>query len=185
MNKTIEKTSQLAKNYALALIDNMNNKNLNTKEFLDELELINNTIKNSNDLFSVLVNPTITNEIKYEILEAIFQNKISIDNLNFLKILVENERIKDFSQIYYEFKFILNVKNNIQPVNIISAIELSNEQKSKIIEKLSNKLKKNILPDWTIDRSIIAGIVIKIYDNIIDMSLKNRIDRLSKSLTLK
>ena len=66
-----------------------------------------------------------------------------------------------------------------------SAIELSKSQQDEILAKLSAKLNKNILPVWETDESIIAGITVKIDDNVLDMSLKNRLEKLGKSLMLK
>jgi F-type H+-transporting ATPase subunit delta len=74
---------------------------------------------------------------------------------------------------------------NIRPVTVISAVKLNSTQQNTIVEKLANKLNKKILPNWEINKDIIAGIMIKIDDNVLDMSLKNRIEKLGKSLMLK
>ena len=81
-----------------------------------------------------------------------------------LKTLVEKNRLKEFPVIYAEFQHKLNEINNTQPVSIISAVELTDSQKQKIINTLNLKLKKTILPNWKTDRSIIAGIIVKIYE---------------------
>ena len=49
--------------------------------------------------------------------------------------------------------------------------------------KMNKPLK--VYSGWSLDEDIIAGLMIKIDDNVIDMSLRNRIDKLSKSLMLK
>lgn len=185
MNAVIEKTSTVSKNYADALIELVQSGKCEADLFLNELETVNTAISESQDLNSVMTNPSYSQDIKMEILSAIFKGKVSQEILNFLKILVEKNRIREFPNIYTEFKFKLNEKNNTQPVYISSAVALNDEQKNRIISTLSKKLNKTILPNWDIDRSIIGGIIVKIYDNVIDMSLKGRIDRLGKSLMLK
>ena len=185
MNTVIEKTSAVSKNYADALIDIVKSGRVDSDTFLSELELVNSVISESRDLNSVLLNPSFTLDTKLEILSAIFKGKVSAEVLNFLNVLVEKNRIKEFSNIYTEFRYKLNEKNNTQPVYITSAVDLKEEQKNRIIATLTKKLNKTILPSWETDRSIIGGIIVKIYDNVIDMSLKGRIDRLSKSLMLK
>jgi F-type H+-transporting ATPase subunit delta len=64
-------------------------------------------------------------------------------------------------------------------------VELKDNQKQKIVEIVSKKTDKTILPEWKTDKKIIAGVIVKINDNVIDMSIKNRISKLSKSLMLK
>ena len=100
--------------------------------------------------------------------------------MNFIKIIVEKNRFNEFGQIISAYKELLDSANNTQNVEIISAIELSDSQKQNIIEKLSAKLNKNIKPDWIIDKSIIAGLVIKMDDNVIDSSVKNKLEKLSR-----
>ena len=70
--------------------------------------------------------------------------------------------------------------NNIKRVEIVSAVELSDEQKQKTIEKLHIRLNKEVKVNWALDTNIIGGLVIKIDDDIIDTSLKNKLDKLSK-----
>ena len=105
--------------------------------------------------------------------------------MDFMKILIEKKRFKEFSQIYRAYIDKLNEIYNIQPVTIISAIELSEKDKLQVIQKLENKLQKTVKPDWELDNDIIAGLVIKIDDNVIDMSIKNRLAKLKKDLMLR
>ena len=102
-----------------------------------------------------------------------------------MKILISKNRINEFGGIYADFVEKLNVIHNIQPVKIVSAIELDDNYKNNIVNKLSSKISKTIQPEWCVDKDIIAGLKIKINDDVIDMSLKNRIDKLSKSLMLR
>ena len=68
----------------------------------------------------------------------------------------------------------------MKSVKIVSAIELNEDYKNLIITKLSAKLKKNIHADWQINSDIIAGLVIYVDDHVIDTSIKNKLDSLSK-----
>ena len=79
----------------------------------------------------------------------------------------------------------MNKINNIQPVTVTSAIALTDEQKKGIAVKLEEKLKKQVQPRWNVDNGIIAGLIIKINDDVIDTSLKHKIDKISKDLLLK
>ena len=105
--------------------------------------------------------------------------------MNFLKILIDKKRFQEFSQIRAAYINKLNKINNIQPVSVTSAVELTDEQKKNIIGKLEEKLKKQVQPLWNIDENIIAGLVVKINDDVIDTSLKNKINKISKELLLR
>ncbi len=185
MVKSFEKISLAAKNYSEALIDLGKDQRESFEKLSEDLATVSYAFDNSEDLRSVILNPSINDGVKIDILVSIFSGKVCEDILNFLKILVEKKRINEFPQICADFTEKLNELNNIQPVKIVSAIDLTEEQKNRILEKLSAKLNKTILPDWEKDESIIAGLTVKVNDDVIDMSLKTRIDNLSKSLMLK
>ena len=59
---------------------------------------------------------------------------------------------------------------------------MSNEAQSKLKNKLEEKLKKNVVLDLVINPEIIAGLVIKMGDNVVDMSLKHKLEDLSKNI---
>ena len=140
----------------------------------------NNIIETfTNELYETLDNPTLPLSTKNLIIDEIFSNKINQKLVEFLKMLTKKNRIKLISEIYEAYIQKTNSIENIQIVNITSAVNLRDEQKKQIIKKLQENIGKIISPNWSVSEDIIAGLVIKINDTIIDTSLKNKIDKLS------
>lgn len=165
--------STTAITYAKSLLEADNNA-------LSGLNAVSNIINSSKDFVFVMENPTISQETKFEIIDEVFKNELDEKVLNFLKILVEKNRFKEFDQIYQAYTNEVDKINNLKRVEVISAVQLSKEQKQKTKERLQTRLQKNVEINWTLDKEIIGGLVIKIDDNIIDSSLKNKLDKLSK-----
>ena len=172
--------SQTAKIYAKGLIQTKKSEAVSYDVVLAELENVYSVINNSNELKSVLHSPAIAAEQKILIIEDIFANRISEVVVNLLKLVAEKNRFNEFEQIIEAFKLEIDNINGVQRIQVISAIELIEEHKNKIIEKLHAKLNKTIVADWQIDTNIIAGLIIKIDDNVIDTSIKNKLENLSK-----
>ena len=185
MTKETVKISQAAKNYANALIEIAKSGKVTYDEIFSDLKIINDAFAVSSDLVMALENPAVSLDVKIDIINSVFSGKISQEIINFLKILTEKKRVAKFPSIYAEFYNKYNKIQNIQSVTIVSAIKLSKSQQDKILDKLSAKLNKKIVPIWETDENIIAGFSIKIDDNILDMSLKNRLEMLGKSLMLR
>ncbi len=185
MGESIEQISLAAKNYAEALIEVAEDGKISFDKISSDLLAIKETFDESEDLREVLINPAITDADKINIINSIFSGKIDEYLLNFLKVLILKKRISEFNSICEDFTAKLNDIHNIQPVKIISAVELSDTYKKAVVDKLNAKLGKTVQPLWILDEDIIAGLMIKINDDVIDMSLKNRIDKLSKNLMLK
>ena len=99
-----------------------------------------------------------------------------------LFILIDNARVETFNEIVNQYSDMFNVKENIVKPNIISAVELTEEQKQKVIAKLQTKLNKQIIPNYIIDENIIAGMIIEIDDKVIDFSLKEQFEQVQKQL---
>ena len=57
---------------------------------------------------------------------------------------------------------------------------LMNLTKTRLKEKLANKFQKDIILNYQKDETILGGLVIKFEDNIIDLSLKTKFDKLKK-----
>lgn len=167
------KVSTSAITYAKSLFEADNNA-------LSDLNTVLDVIKSSKEFELTMLNPSISLQTKYEIIDEIFKKELDEKVLNFIKILVEKNRFNEFNQIIQAYSDELDNMNNIKRVDVVSAVELSDEQKQKTIEKLQIRLNKEVKVNWALDTNIIGGLVIKIDDDIIDTSLKNKLDKLSK-----
>lgn len=172
--------SQTAKTYAQALIQAAQSGSNTYDSIIKDLQTINSIINSNTDLKNVLLSPAVTLEQKKLIIQDIFNSVISNELVNFLKLLAEKSRFSEFEQIIQAFYSEIDEINGVKSVKIVSAIELNEDYKNLIITKLSAKLKKNIHADWQINSDIIAGLVIYVDDHVIDTSIKNKLDSLSK-----
>lgn len=167
------KVSTSAITYAKSLFEADNNA-------LSDLNTVLDVINSSKEFELTMLNPSISLQTKYEIIDEIFKKELNEKVLNFIKILVEKNRFNEFNQIIQAYSDELDNMNNIKRVEVVSAVELSDSQKQKTIEKLQMRLNKEVKVNWALDTNIIGGLVIKIDDDIIDTSLKNKLDKLSK-----
>lgn len=167
-----------SKNYAGALAEIAADNVISYDGIKNDLNTVSAIIKNSPDLKNVLENITIATEVKNSIIDEVFRNQVNDKIVNFLKILTNKNKFNDFEDIKSDFETIYNDVNNIKLVDVTSAVELSEDQKQRVVEKLQAKLNKKIIANWLQDEDIIGGLIIKIDDNVINSSLKNRLEKL-------
>ena len=72
----------------------------------------------------------------------------------------------------------MNKKN----VSVWSSFELEDTQLTKITEALEKKLNSEVIIDFNIDKSLIGGLKISYDDQVIDMSVKRKLDLLQNQL---
>lgn len=182
MTTSIEQISLSAKNYSKALVEMVRDNVISFEDLSKDLATVSEILETSQDLRLTLENPTVSEEVKSQIIEEVFKNEVHPQVVSFLKVLIDKNRFSEFSQIKADYEIKLDDVNKIQSVEITSAVELSEEYRERILQKLSEKLQKNIRPNWKVDENIIAGLIYRINDNVIDTSIKSKLDKLNKNL---
>lgn len=182
MTTSIEQISLSAKNYSKALVEMVRDNIISFEDLSKDLTTVSEILETSQDLRLTLENPTVSEEVKSQIVEEVFKNEVHPQVVSFLKVLIDKNRFSEFSQIKADYEIKLDDVNKIQAVEITSAVELSEEYRERILQKLSEKLQKNIRPNWKVDENIIAGLIYRINDNVIDTSIKSKLDKLNKNL---
>lgn len=182
MTTSIEQISLSAKNYSKALVEMVRDNIISFEDLSKDLTTVSEILETSQDLRLTLENPTVSEEVKSQIIEEVFKNEVHPQVVSFLKVLIDKNRFSEFSQIKADYEIKLDDVNKIQAVEITSAVELSEEYRERILQKLGEKLQKNIRPNWKVDENIIAGLIYRINDNVIDTSIKSKLDKLNKNL---
>lgn len=182
MTTSIEQISLSAKNYSKALVEMVRDNVISFEDLSKDLAAVSEILETSQDLRLTLENPTVSEKVKSQIVEEVFKNEVHPQVVSFLKVLIDKNRFSEFSQIKADYEIKLDDVNKIQSVEITSAVELSEEYRERILQKLGEKLQKNIRPNWKVDENIIAGLIYRINDNVIDTSIKSKLDKLNKNL---
>ena len=102
--------------------------------------------------------------------------------LNFLKILTERGLISQFPQCCDAYREIYNEENGILTANVVSAMELTDTQKTALKEKLDRRTGKNVQLCCTVDPDCIGGIRVDYLDRRIDGTIAGRLASMAKQL---
>lgn len=183
MNKAEENENKLAAGrYAKALLELADENKISKEVILNELSDITKSVCGSDDLKRVMSSPVISNAEKKNVIVKLFENKTDKVIINFLQLLVDKNRFSMLESISKEYRNEINKLNNLLNINVTSAIDLTDSDKSMIKVKLSNILKKEIELEWSVNSDIIAGLVFEAGDNIVDNSLRHKLQELSRNI---
>lgn len=152
-------------------------------KFLSELTFINDSLEQHPDLMKVLSAPMISRNEKKELIETIFSSSLSQELTNFLKILIDKDRILAITEIAKEFEKSLNQARNIKKITAITAVELSEDIKQRLTEKLKSVTGSTVILNTLTDPSIIGGIMLKIGNEQIDGTVKGRLESLKLEIS--
>jgi F-type H+-transporting ATPase subunit delta len=155
------------------------------EEVLSDFQYISESIKQSKDLRAFINSPVILHLKKKKIINEVFQSKINKLTHAFVLLLTEKGREGLLVSIAYQFKVQYNLQFGRLPVQITSANELPENVKIDITDKISKWTNKVVLSDFTVNKTIIGGLQLKIDDWVFDSSVRNQLNLLHKQLIEK
>lgn len=173
----------LDRRYALALYKVAEEKN-KVDEYLQDLREICDIIDNNTELKAVIEYPQISTKQKKRIFIDIFKGKIDKELLSFLLILIEKGRILYLREKLNQFEQINLEKKNVVIAQVKSVIEMTDEQTSTLKSKLEKMYNKTVIIKHEIDKSIIGGLYVRVGNDVIDGSIKSKLDDM-RALMLK
>ena len=102
--------------------------------------------------------------------------------LNFLELLLENHRMPVIFRIRREYDRLWEDFNKRLPVSIISAVELDASTVERIGDRIAEQTGRKIDLSSTVEPGIIGGIVVRVGNQVLDASIRNRLDTLRKQV---
>lgn len=171
----------IARVYASSLVEIGTEKKI-LPDLEEEIKFIAGIIVDDKNFRHFLTSPGITKDAKKEFIDKIFKGKLSENIVNFVKVLIDNDRQSAIVEIYETFTELIDEVNNRQRVTIITSVGLDSTLKSKLAAKLKDVIKKEIIFKEEIDPSILGGIIIKVGDTIIDGSLAKDLRNIKNNL---
>lgn len=167
--------------YARSILETANQENI-TGRVLEDFYTVLEMIKASRELQNLIDSPIVQYWKKKKVFTELFSPVVSELTMKFINLLTEKRREKLISHIIIQYEKLYNKLNGRLPIEIFSAIELSDEIKNKITEKMKEKTGKTVLTSFIIDPSLKGGMLIKVDDWVFDASVKNQLEKLFEKL---
>lgn len=147
----------------------------------DQLKLLSKISENKQTI-DCLRNPKLGWHERANLFIDICEDSLDQQGKNLINILATNRRLIILPEVAILYEELRAIKENVTNVTVISANELTDEQENKLQVVLKKKLKRNILLRYATDKSVIGGLVLRIGDQVIDGTVRGKLNRLRKQL---
>ena len=127
---------------------------------------------------SIMDSPAMDAGDKQKILEETFAGKVEGILYNFLRILSDKRRMGLVLPISDQFGALYRRQVGLLEVEAVTAVVMSENQRQKLREKLSELTGKQILLRNSVDASIIGGVILKYNNQEIDGSVREKLSAL-------
>ncbi len=172
----------IAKRYAGALLGAAQESKSEAKVLAD-LVTLQEAIENSAELKSALSSQIASLQEKSALVKELSSKaKKQTITSNFLELLAEKSRLNLTSEIIVEFQKLYREANKTVEAIVTSAKKLTATEEKDIIKILEKKFDKKVEITSEIDESLIAGFVVKAGSELIDTSIKGRLNLVKNAL---
>ena len=172
--------STLARPYAAAVFKRASESG-SAEQWSQMLSFIAAVVKD-NGIATIIENPKVSQERLIQLLLDICQGQLNQEGENFLKILVQNDRLTLAPQISKLYETHKADAEGYVDVDVTTAYSFTKEEQKKFTSALEKTLAKKVRISVNVDKSLIGGFLAKAGDRVIDGSIKGRLQHMQKTL---
>ncbi|EOU1269975.1 F0F1 ATP synthase subunit delta [Cronobacter sakazakii] len=135
-----------------------------------------------NEQMAELLSGALAPETLAESFIAICGDQLDANSQNLIRVMAENGRLKVLPDVLEQFIQLRAALEATVEVEVTSASALSDEQLAKISAAMEKRLSRKVKLNCKIDKSVMAGVIIRSGDTVIDGSVRGRLERLADVL---
>jgi F-type H+-transporting ATPase subunit delta len=147
----------------------------------DELFKVARTIEGSDELRNTLGDENIPVERRVGVVQDVLTNAHPTTR-GLVSFLVSSGRVRDLPAIIDRLVEQAAEQRSEAVAEVRSAIPLDDSQRERLAEALSRATKRQVSVKVIVDESVIGGIVAQVGDQVIDGSVRNRLNQLREAL---
>ncbi|MDT0594854.1 F0F1 ATP synthase subunit delta [Glaciecola petra] len=117
-----------------------------------------------------------------ELFNSICAEQLNTHGQNFIQVLAENNRLSALPDISSQFNILKAEYDKEIDVDVTSAKKLTKVQVTKMSAALEKRLARKVKLICNVDPTLVAGVIIKAGDTVIDGSVHSKLNRLTDAL---
>ena len=133
-------------------------------------------------MLQLVETPSISQSEKTSIFCDVFRDEVQDKFVNFLAVAGSANRLRLLTDISKNFKELVAKEKNLKNIRVASSYRIDKEQLKQIEAALKKRMKAEVSIVTEIDKSLIGGLKISYDDQVIDLSIKNKLEKLKTQL---
>ena len=126
--------------------------------------------------------PAVSSESLQALLIDICGSSLPVGGENFLRLLVQNDRVESLPGIAAQFAELVDIERKTVTADVVSAEQLTDEQRKSLIGALEARLGRTVSLSESVDEALVGGAVVRAGDLVIDGSASGRVSKLAAVL---
>lgn len=167
--------------YAQALFA-LANEEGKVKEITASLDAVSEIFKENPEYLDFLSSPNIDKSERIKAIEDAFSGKIDEYVLYFLSLFCEKGHIRQYEECVAEYKNLCDIANKISVAEVVSAVELTENEKSALKKKLESVCGNFVTLNCSVDKELIGGVIVKVDGKVMDGSVRHKLRELKGAM---
>ena len=146
---------------------------------LDELA----RIAGDDGLRQFAANPKVDDEQVFGLVSGLADKDLSPKLRNLLGTVIDNGRLAVLPEIASQFRALVNERGGVADAQIVSAFPLDAAQQADLVQVLEKRFGRQLKTSVTVDASLIGGVRVTVGDEVLDTSVRARLEQMRAALT--
>ena len=128
-------------------------------------------------------NPRATVDQVYGVIAGATKTQLGARVQNFLRVVIENGRLVALPEIATQFKALVNAQAGSSDATVYSAYPIEAGELSGVVETLEKRFGRKLKASVVVTPELIGGIRVVVGDEVLDTSVKARLEHMKLALT--
>ena len=143
--------------------------------YADALQTVSELFSENPDYPAFLASPAILQSRRLDAIEAAFADRLPAHVVSFLKLLCEKGRMGCFDAAVREYRALYNASLHVFEAQVTCASALTDGEKERLKARLESIYGGQVQMAYTVDPTLLGGLIVEIDGNIMDGSLRRRL----------
>ncbi len=156
---------------------------LNPREVAEQLRRVENLLSTAPDLRHVMFSPAVASSKKRGVIGQLSGDLgLAPKVRNFLYVVIDHRRIEQLGAIRESFEAAIDQALGFVRADVISAQPLTDSQHGALETQLNKLTGRRVRMQFSIDESLIGGVVARVGSTVYDGSVRGQLDSLRRRM---
>ena len=128
-------------------------------------------------------NPKVSAEQVFDLITSVAKGELAEPAKNLLRTVIDNGRLAALPEIATQFHALVNASSGVSDATVYSAFEIAPDMLADVVVTLEKRFGRKLNASVVVDPGLIGGIRVVVGDEVLDTSVKARLEQMKVALT--
>ena len=128
-------------------------------------------------------NPKATVDQVFDVVTSVVKSPLSDTTRNLLRAVIENGRLAALPEVAVQFHALVSERSGVSEATVYSAFPIDAAQLPAVVASLEKRFGRKLTASVQLEPELIGGIRVVVGDEVLDTSVKARLEQMKVALT--